>query len=245
MICQTIVYDEEFNSLTLEAQNLFIRMLAIADDCGVVPGSLNALAALTNPPPRIRKNLGRYLGEISTRGLGGVYDYEGKPFFIFKSDAYRRHQSYIINKRERSEYLKISSEAFDSIAFKSIDTQLPDICPAIGDISIRYKVVSNKLKDRGFQAPKLDEVEQYFLAHGYASDVARRAFDYYTEADPPWTDSRGNQVRSWKSKMQAVWFKPENKTNANQNGKRRNSDATRGGKTSNPSDFTGKRSSLD
>ena len=36
-----------------------------------------------------------------------------------------------------------------------------------------------------------------------------KAFDYYDCAD--WHDSKGNKVKNWKQKMQAVWFKDENK----------------------------------
>jgi hypothetical protein len=247
MISQTIVYDEEFNTLTIEAQNLFIRMLSVADDCGVVPASLNALSALTNPPARMRKNLARYLGELSA--LGGVFEYKGKPYFIFKSDSYRRHQSYIINKRERSEYLKITAEAFDSIAFKSYDEHMKGICDATLVVSNKQRVESSKKKEgsgeKTFQAPKFEEVEQYFLAHDYPSEVAHRAFDYYAEAQPPWTDSRGHPVRSWKSKMQAVWFKSENKTNGNNLRKGQGNNGTdRTGKRGAPSDFTNAKQGL-
>jgi len=38
---------------------------------------------------------------------------------------------------------------------------------------------------------------------------------YYAELD--WRDAKGNQVRSWKAKMNAVWFKEENKLTAKTN----------------------------
>jgi hypothetical protein len=45
--------------------------------------------------------------------------------------------------------------------------------------------------------------------HGYTKESAIKAFNYYDCAG--WKDSKGNKVRNWKQKMQAVWFKDENK----------------------------------
>jgi len=67
----------------------------------------------------------------------------------------------------------------------------------------------NKEKGRNFIPPLLDDVILYFKEKGYSTEVAKRAFEYYSTAD--WKDSRGKQVRNWKQKMLAVWFKEENK----------------------------------
>jgi hypothetical protein len=57
--------------------------------------------------------------------------------------------------------------------------------------------------------PTLPEVELYFQENGYTKDSAVKAFYYYQENN--WKDSRNNQVKNWKQKMQGVWFKEENK----------------------------------
>ena len=57
--------------------------------------------------------------------------------------------------------------------------------------------------------PSLSEVELYFKDNGYTRDSAVKAFNYYEENN--WKDSRNNQVKNWKQKMQGVWFKDENK----------------------------------
>jgi len=63
----------------------------------------------------------------------------------------------------------------------------------------------------------LEDVKNYFTANGFKEDVAIRAFNYYNEND--WYDNKGNKVKNWKSKMNAVWFKEENKASLqNQNG---------------------------
>ena len=64
-------------------------------------------------------------------------------------------------------------------------------------------------KEKIFTAPNLEEVKNYFNENGYLPEAGERAFNYYDAAQ--WHDSSGKPVLSWKQKMQAVWFKPENK----------------------------------
>ena len=56
--------------------------------------------------------------------------------------------------------------------------------------------------------PTLLEVQEYFKEKGYTIESATKAFNYYDSAN--WIDSKGSKVKSWKQKMQGVWFKPEN-----------------------------------
>ena len=63
-----------------------------------------------------------------------------------------------------------------------------------------------------FIPPTLQDVTAYFRENRFPDELARRAFTYYAEANPPWTDAKGSPVRSWKQKMQAVWMKEENRT---------------------------------
>ena len=60
-----------------------------------------------------------------------------------------------------------------------------------------------------FTAPTVEEVIVFFKADNFPESLARQAFNYYQAAD--WHDSKGNQVRNWKQKMIAVWFKDENR----------------------------------
>lgn len=64
-------------------------------------------------------------------------------------------------------------------------------------------------KKEKFTPPSLIEVKEYFREKGYTEQSAERAYEYYTNLG--WKDSNGKQVKSWKSKMNAVWFKDENK----------------------------------
>jgi hypothetical protein len=71
-------------------------------------------------------------------------------------------------------------------------------------------IKESKVKEKKLiYTPTIDEVELYFKENGYTRDSAVKAFHYYQENN--WKDSRNNQVKNWKQKMQGVWFKEENK----------------------------------
>jgi hypothetical protein len=65
-----------------------------------------------------------------------------------------------------------------------------------------------------FEPPTFEEFKKYCEESGY-SGIAERAFKGYAEANPPWTDTKGNKIRSWKQKLQNVWFREENKNKSN------------------------------
>jgi DNA-binding transcriptional MocR family regulator len=56
--------------------------------------------------------------------------------------------------------------------------------------------------------PAVEEVVQYFTENGYSELAARKAWSYYAAGN--WHDSHGKPVKSWKQKMNSVWFRPEN-----------------------------------
>lgn len=64
-------------------------------------------------------------------------------------------------------------------------------------------------KRKPFSPPTPSEVESFFTENGYTAEAARRAFDYYMDAN--WHDAEGKPVLNWKQKMRGVWFKPEHK----------------------------------
>jgi hypothetical protein len=63
--------------------------------------------------------------------------------------------------------------------------------------------------NKEFVPPSLEELKMYFGENGYRRESAMKAYNYYSVAD--WHDSKGNKIINWKQKMQAVWFKDENK----------------------------------
>lgn len=73
------------------------------------------------------------------------------------------------------------------------------------------KVKESKVKsiEKKMTPPLLEEVKEYFIENGYTEESGIKAFNYYDVAG--WEDSKGNKVKNWRQKMQAVWFKDENK----------------------------------
>jgi hypothetical protein len=65
-------------------------------------------------------------------------------------------------------------------------------------------------KENKFIPPSFEEFEKYCSDNKH-KNIAVRAFSGYSEAIPPWTDSQGHLVRSWKQKLQNVWFREENR----------------------------------
>ena len=76
----------------------------------------------------------------------------------------------------------------------------------------RTKEEKKKIKKKkSFSPPTQDELIKYFIENGYPEQLGIKVFKYYDSAN--WKDARGNQVKNWKQKVIAVWFKEENKIN--------------------------------
>ncbi len=69
------------------------------------------------------------------------------------------------------------------------------------------KKIKNE-KNRVFVPPTFEEVKSYVQEKGYTIDP-KVFFDYFTTSEPPWVDSRGNRVRSWKQKL-ITWNSKDN-----------------------------------
>jgi hypothetical protein len=214
MISQDLISDEHFNSISLDAQNIFIRMLSVSDDCGVVPANPYRLNVLINTPNKLRPRLDRILGELVGAGMGYLFEYHDEKFFAFKPSSFEDYQSYILKKATKSEYLRIPKDEFATLS-KSFQ-ELPRTSGRVDGSALstveskEYKVESKEQKaERGFVVPSEREVIDYFSANGYSKIAASKAFRYYSEAK--WHDAKGSPVKNWKQKMISVWFKDENK----------------------------------
>lgn len=94
----------------------------------------------------------------------------------------------------------------------SLEGQVYIFTPKEGGISLK-RVRESKSKP-SFIPPPLADVIQFFKEKGYTEQSAKRAYDYYSIAD--WKDSHGKQVKNWKQKCMAVWFKDEHKIQTQQ-----------------------------
>jgi len=66
-----------------------------------------------------------------------------------------------------------------------------------------------KPKKKSFVPPTEEEVKAFFKENGYNEETAIKCYGYYV--DLGWTDSYGNKVLNWKSKMRNNWFKDQYK----------------------------------
>ena len=134
---------------------------------------------------------------------------------IFFSDSLNRRMQVLEEKRaKRSEAGRLGNAA----RWKTSQTDRNAITMRSQFIASKVKKSKEKEsigkesmrgKRKTFSPPTPSEVESFFTENGYTAEAARRAFDYYTDAN--WHDAEGKPVLNWKQKMRGVWFKPEHK----------------------------------
>jgi len=179
MLSDELIIDEDFNSLSVEGQCLFMRMLTKSDDCGVVPASPYALEKLTNPPERIKRALDKYLSEIVEKGVGITFEYNGKRFFAFKRDSFDRIQSYVINNRTKSEYLNLRVEEALTLISEKFQEVLGN-SRGVGGTPIesrKMKVESRKQKET--VPENLEAVTAFFYSIGADAGHAQDFWNYF------------------------------------------------------------------
>jgi hypothetical protein len=145
MLSENILYDPSYNSLSIEAQALFVRMLIKTDDYGVLPGDQ---FSMLNLPRHTERQLESLLAEIEDAGLIKGFLYEEKPFFAFKRDRFDDYQSYLIAKRTKSEYLRLDRESMEGKVFQDIlghSWKFQKVTPLTHR---KYRVESTEHKDK-------------------------------------------------------------------------------------------------
>lgn len=147
---------------------------------------------------------GLSIGNKSTY-LSAIKDLNEWGFIKIVKESKNQYQSMIVHLCHNENEPTLVS-ALDTALKQHSDS----IESGIGVSTVPIVKQVNK-KTKKYTPPLLEEVTVYFLANGYSKAAAEKAWSYYNAATPPWTDSNGKKVRSWKQKMQGVWFKPENK----------------------------------
>jgi len=123
-------------------------------------------------------------------------------FIILVKDSRNQHSSKVI---ALSKIAKATNKALDKATIKAVDKPIDTI------IEQSNKEQSNNRKS--FVAPTFEEVENHVVSKGFTKGYAKHVFDYYNDAD--WFDSKGNKVKNWRQKLNAVWLSDEKKTAAN------------------------------
>jgi len=106
---------------------------------------------------------------------------------------------------------EISKEILPSVLEnEKLRLEIEELKKQLIDTEKKERKISAKKKE-SFEPPTVEEVETYFVENGFKKESGTKAYNYYAIAD--WQDSKGSKVKNWKQKMQAVWFKDENKQN--------------------------------
>jgi hypothetical protein len=107
------------------------------------------------------------LDEIIGAGLGFRFPFEGNDFFMLKRDRFDDYQSYLISKRTKSEYLRLTSKEMDSEKFQEfLRTYSKNSKSVLRSIeSTKHEVQSIKQKE----TPQADESQP---------SSVREVFDY-------------------------------------------------------------------
>jgi hypothetical protein len=128
-------------------------------------------------------------------------DEEGNFFNERLRHEIEKRKAYTESRRKNAS-VKKKGDAYDEAYVKHM-----------GNRNRNVNKKENKSKEeemkKKFKPPLLNEVEEYFTEKGYTIEAARRAFEYYSVNN--WVDGKGNEVKNWKQKMIAVWFREENK----------------------------------
>lgn len=162
--------------------------------------------------------LGRRYNTTAEKVKTVVYNYglfTVKDDKIFFSDSLNRRMLVLEEKRaKRSEAGRLGNAA----RWKTSQTDRNAITMQSQFIASKVKKSKEKEsigkesmrgKRKPFSPPTPSEIESFFTENGYTAEAARRAFDYYTDAN--WHDAEGKPVLNWRQKMRGVWFKPEHK----------------------------------
>lgn len=131
------------------------------------------------------------------------------------SDKISKKYNVLTSAGIQKRYLEIKKRADEVPLMKQYlcisETETPvNVTLMNANVTSTKKRKVNETKENKFNSPSLKEVEEFFKLKGYSQDIGKRAWEYYDTAG--WKDSRGKQVRNWRQKMIAVWFKDENKT---------------------------------
>jgi hypothetical protein len=151
-------------------------------------------------------------------------------FESIKSQLKRDLKTWEVRQEQRREAGRKSAEARQqamenaqrnptTVETRSTESNERSVSSTVnGTVTVNGNGTVNEKKSKGgvtAPPPPLEDVIAYFTENGYTADAARKAWNYYNASlgdnGSVWKDGKGQTVKNWKQKMQAVWFKDENK----------------------------------
>lgn len=200
MISADLIYDKLYNSLPVAERELFIRMLVVSDDCGVVPADIDELSLLVAIP---KTNLQKMIDSIVSIGLMVSSQYRTKKFLCFKPESFDRYQHWFIHKRTRSEYLHISFQEFTDLS-----RNFPEF-PGISGLRARVKDkgISNKdssslvlSSSSNGHANNVEEVIEFCKQIDLSKSDAEYCWHHWEGNG--WTNA-GKPIRNWRATIRS------------------------------------------
>jgi hypothetical protein len=155
-------------------------------------------------------------GQILT-GLNTLNEKTGISIRSLRTCLDRLQKTKEIDRQTTNKYSLITICNYESYQGNGITTdkqpdkqptsnrQATDKQPTTNKNNKEEKELKNEKNNKRFSPPSVDEVILYFIENGYTEESGRKAFNYYSVMN--WKDSKGSQVKNWKGKMIAVWFK--------------------------------------
>lgn len=199
-----------FRGLSKDAKLLWLYICDECDCCGVYERDDEQLKFYLQIKEIPFSDLGKNIFFFSCKKKILVKDF--CEFQYGLPEKYKETSNLHKNILNRLIYHKLNLSIIERLKNKS--TVTPTVAPTV-NISISKSISINKSINKSknqFIPPTVEQVKEYFLREGYPEFLAERFFKGYSEANPPWTDSKGKEIRSWKQKAQQVWFRDENKT---------------------------------
>jgi hypothetical protein len=160
VISAALLVDERFNRLSMEAQLLFLRMLCISDDYGIVPANEAELAVMLNLPDEIRNNFTVILQELIDEGLGYFLAFDNKRFFTYKPLSFKHWQAQLLSRRRKSEYLRLPGEQVLKLLSQQLHIELEDFRSEAKTSDLR--VESRKKKEDSSEEKAEGDIPEVF-----------------------------------------------------------------------------------
>lgn len=197
MFSQSLIHDEDFNTMSESAQNIFFRMLLVSDDCGIVPATDFTLKTM------LAKDI-KHIPEIEKAGLIAKFEFDGRPFYAFKRESFEYHQSYLIKNRTKSEYLKINIDNYLEL-YETLREKFVNYKSFLPSSFVSHKEIKDKRKE--IKEYLLFADSEFFEKENFKKEVpdwSPEMVDYYHQAVLDW--SNGVTSKNGKKQKRENWM---------------------------------------